>query len=392
MRKNIKLLTEKSSRRLESSDVVMGFFSKLKNTIKKIEQISSSSLSDINTNEKTFDRDTYNQEVQKTIQQNEKIIEDFCRTFDLNSASGIQSITLADYKKWSNKAAGVPSMPEQILRKKATEYKKSGNWDLAIECLKKSNEFSPYSSCSYSKHHYVKLVDCLFSARRFDEARSEQAKIDEMFCDIERTLGDPKMMIKTPILKEDEAAKSDSFNSLSVVLFQMSLESAKQLETDLVEMSEHSCVCGECAKYQGRVFSISGKSKKFPKLPEEFWKYGGVHEGCGHTIHPYIDGVNSPLYHQDIVTYSNRPFIDNRTEEQKAQYEAEAQKAKELAEERARNSKELKEDKSNYYWCYEYLEDLCPKSFSGYRRMKKGNTANFQKLAKAAEEKGRKIN
>lgn len=47
-------------------------------------------------------------------------------------------------------------------------------------------------------------------------------------------------------------------------------------------------------------------------------------------------------------------------------------------------------------WEYEEIckkiPDLAPKSLGGYTRMKKNNTANFQKILKAAEEHGIKIN
>ena len=104
------------------------------------------------------------------------------------------------------------------------------------------------------------------------------------------------------------------------------LNDAKLLGTDLVIMSSHGASCPECAKYQGRVFSLSGDSRLFPKIPESFFKYGGIHEGCGHTFSPYIHGVTDPElgytlsfhamvlpeYRNNIVAFSNRPFVDDR--------------------------------------------------------------------------------
>ena len=104
------------------------------------------------------------------------------------------------------------------------------------------------------------------------------------------------------------------------------LNDAKLLGTDLVIMSSHGASCSECAKYQGRVFSLSGNSLPFPKIPEAFFKYGGIHEGCGHTFSPYIHGVTDPMlgytlsfqkavspkYRNNIIAFSNRPFVDDR--------------------------------------------------------------------------------
>lgn len=74
--------------------------------------------------------------------------------------------------------------------------------------------------------------------------------------------------------------------------------------------------CGECAKYRGRWFSISGKDKRFPKMPEN---YGCTCQGI--DFYPVIDGVSEPEYcpkHQNIIEYSNRPFVDDRTQAEKA--------------------------------------------------------------------------
>lgn len=48
-------------------------------------------------------------------------------------------------------------------------------------------------------------------------------------------------------------------------------------------------------------------------------------------------------------------------------------------------------DKRDYKWLQEHLPDICPKSYSGYKRMKNGNTKNYQKLVALAKELGRTI-
>lgn len=294
--------------------------------------------------EEPFDEEKYNRE-------NRQIIEAFNAAFDLESAEGIRSITMDELAKWSKLARGVPSTPEQILQKNATKHKRNGNLDLAIECLKKSNEYSSYADLSYDRRHYERLVNYLKLARRFDEAKSIQYEIDLIF---------------------------DEKSQKKYKLYEM-IEHAKQSGDDLLIMSKHMCTCGECAKYQGRVYSISGNSNVFPKLPERFLEYGGVHEGCNHYFYIYHEYISDSGY-KDIVEYSNRPYVDDRTDVQKEQYEV-----------RHRNIEEAKRDKENYYWCWEHLEDLCPKSLSSYRRMKKINSKNFQKLKEAAMEYGRDI-
>lgn len=97
----------------------------------------------------------------------------------------------------------------------------------------------------------------------------------------------------------------------------MSLENAKELGTDLVEASYHRGCCGECAKYRGRWFSISGKDKRFPKMPVD---YSCTCEGIDFS--PVIFEISEPVYcDTDIIVYSNRPFVDDRTEEEKKIFE-----------------------------------------------------------------------
>lgn len=152
-------------------------------------------------------------------------------------------------------------------------------------------------------------------------------------------------------------------------VFEQIVVRANLMETDLVEMSEHHPTCGECAKYQGRVYSLSGKSKKFPKIPQIIIEKGYICKGCRHAFYPYIDGLSLPNYHEDIVAYSNSPFVDNRTPEEIAEYDA-----------RQKEIHDKKRDEKEYTKICEKLPEIAPKSFGGYRRMKNAKSANYLKL------------
>lgn len=109
------------------------------------------------------------------------------------------------------------------------------------------------------------------------------------------------------------------FDSLRKLMFsddsdsqiqQTLINNAKTMKTDLVEAEYFRGCCGECAKYRGRWFSISGRDKRFPKMPVDY--------GCtcsGLTFYPVIYGASKPDHcpkNKDIIEYSNRPFIDDR--------------------------------------------------------------------------------
>lgn len=50
-----------------------------------------------------------------------------------------------------------------------------------------------------------------------------------------------------------------------------------------------------------------------------------------------------------------------------------------------------RELRHEYYWLQEHLPDLCPKSLSGYSRMKNTNSKNYQKLVNEAAKLGKTL-
>ena len=96
-----------------------------------------------------------------------------------------------------------------------------------------------------------------------------------------------------------------------------------QLKNDLVKMSSHSTSCPICAMYQGRIYSITGKTKGYPPLSVinngSFVQYSVLHPNCRHRFTAYIKEFDDNV--EENKKLSNQPFIDNRTEEQKRAYE-----------------------------------------------------------------------
>lgn len=69
---------------------------------------------------------------------------------------------------------------------------------------------------------------------------------------------------------------------------------ADEMDSDLVETTAHSGARPSHARWQGQVFSRSGKSKKYP----DFRRATGYGTGpglggwnCRHSFHPYFDGM-----------------------------------------------------------------------------------------------------
>lgn len=153
-------------------------------------------------------------------------------------------------------------------------------------------------------------------------------------------------------------------------------QNAQPFNTDLVEISYVAACCPVCGRYRGRIFSVTGKDTRFPKLPADF------HKGCGLIAFPFIFGVQEPQYckSKDIIAYNNRPFRDTRTAEEKANYNL-------ILQEQAQELQK-QQDKADYDWLWKNLPELCPKSFGSYRRMKSSNSAGYQKIVLEAQHKG----
>lgn len=181
-----------------------------------------------------------------------------------------------------------------------------------------------------------------------------------------------KKKVKKKLINEINPSWSTNFKRI--------VRSANQLDTDLVEMSEHYCTCGECAKYQGRVYSLSGKSRKFPKIPQVVIDKGYIHKDCRHEFYPFIDGISTPNYHKNIVSYSNSPFTDNRSSEEITEYETEQKKINDKIR-----------DEKEYRKICEKLPTLAPKSLGGYRKMKISKSKNYLKLVEECKKAKIKI-
>lgn len=315
--------------------------------------------------------------------------------YDLNTAKGIQSIPErsdlprppgADSGSFRDCTCDI----DYYLRFKSARFEEAGNIELAILCLKKSNAIRMVSRRGYRKNDYYRLVQLLAQNGRIAEAKAEKTKIDKFFGDNDN---DAIAVIEPKAMKQI-------------------YDDALQFKTDLVIMSVHGASCPDCAKYQGRVFSLTGRDKRFPKIPPEISLSGGVHPGCGHTFSTYIHEVNDPMleytlsfqdnveprYRKNIVAFSNRPFIDDRLPETIEKAREHEEKLEQERQQKLYYQAHVVEieaqrgiDKRDYKWLQDNLPDICPKSYSGYKRMKNGNTQNYQKLVAKAKEMGRNI-
>ena len=70
---------------------------------------------------------------------------------------------------------------------------------------------------------------------------------------------------------------------------------AKEYGHDLVKMTHHATSCHICSPYEGKIYSISGNSDKYPSLktvPGFRDGYNNLHPNCKHRIFVYVSKYN----------------------------------------------------------------------------------------------------
>ncbi len=280
--------------------------------------------------------------------------------YDLNNVDSILSITTPKYLAQDEKAdaveLGVTGYLEYVLRMHCSYCKEQERTDLLIACLEKSTTIMPHSSISWAEKDYYRIVSELEALGRFDDVDYWEKWIAE---------------------------NSTTYEDIAISRFQWALDYAKQLGTDLIEFQWAGAQSAVVAKYQGRVYSISGKDKRFPYLPDFMKEDGycpeGMPSGC-----PILYRKDEEIFYKDkyvaIEKLSWRPFVDDRSETEKENYLKRREKIK--------KEKEYRITRRVYYQLKQIIPNDIPKSMSAFSRMKNSNSIKYQDLVSKAEAKG----
>lgn len=156
------------------------------------------------------------------------------------------------------------------------------------------------------------------------------------------------------------------------------INTSARFKHDLVIFSKHSPTCAACACIQGRVFSISGEDKRFPHLdnvPGFNKGFKTIHPHCAHALTFFIESLCSENELKRHLKNAKLPLTgDPRSQAEVNKYNA-AQLVK-----RKRN-----DDRREYEKYKEALPNIAPKTFSGYRSMKRFKSDNYLNLKSAYE-------
>jgi hypothetical protein len=286
------------------------------------------------------------------------------KKYDLTNKDSIYSIAIPSYDRYSKNAVseelGVTGYLEYVLKMRASGYKNSGNNDLCYACLGMATYLMAHSTREWNYEDYFRISDWLERDGRYNLA--------------ERWVNWIHDNVPSP---EDK----------TLAQFRETLKKCEFIGTDLIELAYNGGQCGTVAKYQGRVYSITGKDRDFPILPAFIKRQGAVIPPYGGaSFFPFVRGVNTMQYRWKEVnpmSASWRPFVDDRT---KADKEAYASRYIKIETERI-----MKENGKLYDRIKNALPDICPKSISTFYRWQEKKPEKYAAIVSAASALGLSI-
>lgn len=270
--------------------------------------------------------------------------------FDLENTTDIENIPIPTFEA-THTFPDISKSLDYVLKRKASDLTNRGLIEPAFSCLRKANQLMSYSPIHWNKKDYFYIVLELTRVGRYAEARKEKEFIENHYFE-----------------------KYD-FHILHKKNIQILLKNAHDLGTDLVE-ADNPPNCSElCAKYRKRIYSLTGKDSRFPIMTD-------VILNSGLLFYPFIYGISQPKYcnNEEILSYNNRPYIDDRTDEEKANYDF-FNKQRVLKDRKATDFLE-------YSQICNSLSAFKPKSFKAYQEMKFEYNDAFQELLRLSEEVG----
>lgn len=153
------------------------------------------------------------------------------------------------------------------MQKAATEFKRMEKMDLAIACLRKSNEISDYAEIPIlTEKEYLRLINYVQLAKGKELADAESKII----------------YTRHPEFLDRRISNLEGIHN--------TITQCRKLKRDLVIVNTHSS-CPICGKYNKKIYSLSGKNKRYPKLPSEIINSGGFCPNCFLGLNIYFEGL-----------------------------------------------------------------------------------------------------
>lgn len=277
------------------------------------------------------------------------------KIYSLKSPEDIRNISIPKFPKSSETVFSL----DYILRMCASNLRNNGYNELSVLVLSKSIELMQHSGIAWQEKDYLRIVAWLYEDHLFD-------------------LGDK--------FKDYIKSKNFTTSHFAIEQFQNLIR-----KSDLIAFNSYGPIyCEECALYSGRVYSVSGKNKKYPKMPQSLIDCGCYHVGCHTGASCYYDYEWDKIFfkgnHVDPKKSTFRKYVDDRTQEDIRSYEENMEKI------RKDDYSLYLEKKREYHYLKWLIPDIMPKSMAAYTRAKNQKNQSFIAIVNAAKEKGYNIN
>ncbi|EPF46450.1 hypothetical protein HMPREF1222_01972 [Treponema vincentii F0403] len=109
----------------------------------------------------------------------------------------------------------------------------------------------------------------------------------------------------------ESAVRMNILTGVNQTASQQTMNNCEALDCDLVEVTAHIGARPEHEEWQGKVYSVSGKSEKYP--PFSICGYGEADGICGvncrHSFYPYFEGMEKH-YSQDDLDEMSKEMVD----------------------------------------------------------------------------------
>lgn len=291
---------------------------------------------------------------------------------------------------------------EEVAQKNPRTYKQSAPTDKELEAIKKNpiafaNKTSKANVTLVTKlrEEYYKVKNTpLNSAEDRKEAKKE-AKKDTPADNAAFNLGE-SLRRNGLFAFIDKGGKRWTLESYCAMTTRSVASQSTNLgevfareDHDLYYIVPHSGSCPLCKKYEGRVYSRSGKDKKYPPLSSAFTKidtngsddldntYWSIHPNCRHKIVRYIEKAHTQRQNVLIQAISNRPIELTQGQEEQVKYYKERER---VQNERNAALAEFKQ----------YLQVMPPKEVCGnfikFYEQKQKNSDKYKAIKKRYQE------
>ena len=253
-----------------------------------------------------------------------------------------------------------------------------------------------YAKNGFSRDTYIELQNATQTA-----FKGMQTRVNAIIKELRKTGQDSIYNVQQAIIKDLEhhgiftvtyanGAKQTLHSYAAMAARSARIEStnvgaigrALQAGTDLVKMTTMPQCCKLCGAYQGKVYSISGKDKRFPALFKTVLQSGYAlpHPNCRHEFIPFYEEIEDPADVEKAIKNSkirydkNGELVDVRFQKDIKGY------AEWQAGNRQLNQELLEFERMKTH--YAGREDEMPyKSLGAFRRARRAKTETYKEMA-----------